>query len=324
MSLKQTKDRYKQFDTIQLKTVAKVEAQLLKSVRKWLDIHGYTEVMVPHLVNATGSCETVDTLFEVQYFGRTAYLSQTGQLYLEALVPFLDGKVWTLGPSFRAEPRVDNRHLTEFSLLEVEFEGDYEKLLTTIEDLFTEMMQDIHSWTVVSSIVRTELFTSLKHPFKRLKYQDAISELGLSFGMDLTSTDEQRLIEENDGQPMFVTHFPKQLKYFNMRVNDEDPRVVNSADFLLPKGGETAGAAEREFNPIKLRQRLEESGMWTQFIAKGGDRHAFDWYLDAYYHYDYKLHSGFGMGLNRVTKYLLQFDDIRQTTVYPTNAETIY
>jgi len=316
--LKQTNERYKLFNLEELKTVARVEAELLKSARKWLDENGFMEVIVPHVVNATGSCELIDTLFRIPYFGRDAYLTQTGQLYLEALVPFLGGKVWTFGSSFRAEPRADDRHLTEFSLLELEFEGDFDALLNTIEEMFSYMMYSVRDLSEVMQWI------DLKHPFKRLLYEDAIAKLGLTFGMDLTSVDEQKLVKANDNQPMFITHFPKDLKYFNMRVNDDDPRIVNSADFLLPYGGESAGAAEREFNPIKLRQRLYESGMWTQFIANGGDKHAFDWYLNAYSKYDYKLHSGFGMGINRVTKYVLQLDDIRATTIYPTNAETIY
>jgi asparaginyl-tRNA synthetase len=318
LGLKQTKERYKLFDLKELKTVAKVEATLLKSARKWLDEHGFLEVIVPHVVNATGSCEIVDTLFKVPYFGKDAYLTQTGQLYLEALVPFLGGKVWTFGSSFRAESRADDRHLTEFSLLELEFEGDFDSLLNTIEDMFSDMICAVRDLPEVMNWI------DLNRPFKRLRYEDAIAELGLTFGMDTTSVDEKQLLENNDNQPMFITHFPKTLKYFNMRANDADPRIVNSADFLLPYGGESAGAAEREYNPNKLRQRLVESGMWTQFIANGGDKHAFDWYLDAYQRYDYKLHSGFGMGINRVTKYVLQLDDIRATTIYPTNAETIY
>ncbi|MGD0159337.1 MAG: amino acid--tRNA ligase-related protein [Candidatus Bathyarchaeia archaeon] len=317
-SLKQTNERYKLFGLKELRTVAKVEATLLRSAREWLDRNGFMEVIVPHVVNATGSCEIVDTLFRVPYFGKDAYLTQTGQLYLEALVPFLGGKVWTFGSSFRAEPRADDRHLTEFSLLELEFEGDFNALLNTIEDMFSSMMAAVQELPEVMN------WMNLKHPFKRMRYEDAIAELGLTFGMDTTSADEKKLLENNDDQPMFITHFPKDLKYFNMRQNDADSRIVNSADFLLPFGGESAGAAEREFNPNKLRQRLVESGMWTQFIGDGGDKHAFDWYLDAYQKYDYKLHSGFGMGINRVTKYVLQLDDIRATTVYPTNAETIY
>lgn len=314
MSLKQTAKRYELFDNKEFQLVAKVEAGLLMGARKWLSENGFTEIIVPRLVNATGSCEIIDTLFRVPYFGKEAFLSQTGQLYLEAVVPFFGGKVWTFGPSFRAERRVDDRHLTEFSLLELEFEGDFEHLLEVIEKLLVGMLTQL-SFIHVPKILL---------PFKRLRYEDAVSKLDLKFGFDLTSVDEQKLVAENNQQPMFITHFPKDLKYFNMRVNDDDNRVVNSADLLLPYAGESAGAAEREFNPAKLQQRLHASAMWRQFVANGGDESAFDWYMHAYWKYPYKLHSGFGMGLNRVTKYVLQTDDIRATTVYPTNAETIY
>jgi asparaginyl-tRNA synthetase len=107
-------------------------------------------------------------------------------------------------------------------------------------------------------------------------------------------------------------------------VNDEDDRIVNSADFILPFGGEAAGAAEREYKYVKLLKRLHESGMYAQYIANNGDKTAFDWYFDAYHKYDYKLHSGFGMGINRVTKYILKLGDIRDPTLFPVNSEQIY
>jgi asparaginyl-tRNA synthetase len=308
-NLKSTENRYRLFRTPELKKVALTEAKLLENARKWLSKNKYTEVIIPHVVSAAGSCEVIDTLFEVPYFGKTAYLTQTGQLYLETLVPFL-GNVWTFGSSFRAESRVDDRHLTEFSLLELEFEGNFDFLLKTIEQLFVAMLKGTG--------------VKVTTPFKRIKYEDAMEILGLSWGMDMMSTDEQKLVKINNNQPLFITHFPKELKYFNMRVNDDDFRVVNSADFILPKAGESVGAAEREYRAIKLRKRLLESAMYVNYIARGGDKKAFDWYLRAYEEWKYPLHSGFGMGLNRVTKYVLDLDDIRQTTVFPVNSQTLY
>lgn len=320
LSLKHTNDRYRLFKSEKLQRVGKVEAALLRGARNWLDENGYTEIQVPHIVNATGSCEIIDTLFDVPYFKKTAYLSQTGQLYLESVVPFFNGKVWTCGRSFRAEPQVDDRHLCEFTLLELEFEGGFDKLFDTVENLLAAMMSEVRN---TIEFPRIE-FPQVKFPFTRLKYEDAIKMLGFNWGMDFHSPDEQKLIEMNYGQPLFITHFPKELKYFNMRQNDSDPRVVNSADLLLPKAGESAGCAEREHVPIKLRSRLLESGMWIQYMANGGDKTAFDWYLHAYEKYTYKLHSGFGMGINRVTKWIMQLDDIRETTIFPVNSATLY
>jgi len=317
--LTQTSDRYKVFTSDALKTVALVEASLLKGARKYLNNNHYLEVVVPHVVSASGSCEIIETLLELQYFERQAFLTQTAQLYLEALVPFLGGKVYTFGPSFRAEPRVDSRHLVEFSLLELEFEGDFQKLLTVTEELFMSMIKE-----VLSLLSDSEHLEKLTIPFKRFSYEDAINTLDLEWGNDIYSTDEQELLRMNNNQPYFITHFPKELKYFNMRENDDDTRVVNSADFIVPNGGECVGAAEREHNPNILLKRLNESSMYINLVSKGGDPKSFDWYIKAYYDYPYKLHSGFGMGLNRVTKFVLQLDDIRQSTIYPVNRATIY
>jgi len=317
--LTQTADRYKVFPSVALKTVALVEASLLRGARKYLDDNGYLEVSVPHVVSASGSCEIIETLLELQYFDRQAFLTQTAQLYLEALVPFLGGKLYTFGPSFRAESRVDSRHLVEFSLLELEFEGNFEKLLEVIEELFMSMIKE-----VLSLPINSKHLVRLNTPFKRFAYEEAINVLDLEWGNDIYSADEQELLRINDNQPYFITHFPKERKYFNMRENDDDPRVVNSADFIVPYGGESVGAAEREHNPNILLKRLNESSMYINLVAKGGDPKSFDWYIKAYYDYPYKLHSGFGMGLNRVTKFVLQLDDIRQSTIYPVNRVAIY
>lgn len=314
-------NRYKLFNTESLKTAALVEAALLRGARKYLDENSYTEVIVPHIVSATGSCEVIETLFKIPYFQNRAFLSQTAQLYLEALAPFLGGKVYSFGPSFRAESRADDRHLTEFSLLELEFEGDFKLLLTETEKTFKSMVSAVQNLPIDADLSH---LSDLKTPFERITYTDAIETLGLSWGNDIYSTDEQKLLEDTDNQPYFITHFPKELKYFNMRENGDNPKVVNSADLILPFGGEAVGAAEREYNPNILLKRLKESSMWTNLIATGGDPKSFDWYINAYYTYAYTLHSGFGLGLNRVTKFVLQLNDIRQTTMYPVNCETLY
>jgi asparaginyl-tRNA synthetase len=317
--LTQTENRYRLFSSDEFRTVALIEAALLKGARRYLRENDYLEVIAPHIVSATGSCEIIETLLELRYFDRQAFLTQTAQLYLEALVPFLGGKVYTFGPSFRAESRVDSRHLVEFSLLELEFEGGFDRLLTTIEELFLSMMKQVSLLPIDSKHIE-----QLTIPFKRFTYNEAIEILDLEWGNDLYSTDEQELLEINNNQPYFVTHFPKDLKYFNMRQNDTNPRIVNSADFIVPYGGECVGAAEREFKPNALLKRLKESSMYTNLIAKGGDPKSFDWYINAYYENQYKLHSGFGMGLNRVTKYVLRLSDIRQSTTYPVNRLALY
>jgi len=137
--LKETKNRHKLLPTAELNAVVKIEASLLKGARRYFEEHGFVEVIVPHLTRATGACENIATMFEVDYFGRRRYLSQTAQLYLEVLTPFL-GKVWCIGPSFRAEPSVDERHLTEFPLIELEFAGNFRELLEHIEGVICSMV----------------------------------------------------------------------------------------------------------------------------------------------------------------------------------------
>jgi asparaginyl-tRNA synthetase len=140
--LKQTERRYKLFTTKELQAVAKIEASLLRGTRKYFDDNGFVEIVVPHLTRATGACENVFTMFTVDHFKEKAYLAQTGQLYLEVLTPFLE-KVWCVGPSFRAEPSVDERHLTEFTLIELEFQGNLRELLEHIEGVIHSMIQEV-------------------------------------------------------------------------------------------------------------------------------------------------------------------------------------
>ena len=122
---------------------------------------------------------------------------------------------------------------------------------------------------------------------------------------------------------MFITHYPKAIKFFNMKTNEHNSNVVNSTDLILPFSGEAVGAAEREYKYEPLLKRLEESNMLRQLIEKGGTIHDFDWYLDFYQLHEGTPHSGCGIGLNRVTQYVLGSTDIRASTVFPMNKETM-
>jgi asparaginyl-tRNA synthetase len=325
--LKNTKDRHKLLSAPEMHTIVKIESSLLKGARKYFEEHGFIEVVVPHLTKATGACENIATMFEVDYFGQKGYLSQTAQLYLEVLTPFL-GKVWCIGPSFRAEPSADERHLTEFGLVELEFAGNFKELLDHVEGVLcsmiscalTERKEELQLLNV--DIERLE---KLNRPFKKMTYTQAVQSLAgykVTWGDDLKSHQERMLVQMNGDQPLFVTHFPKAIKFFNMRENDEDSDIVNSADLLLPMSGEAVGAAEREYRYEKLYQRLTNSTMFEQLANKGGSIEDFRWYLDFYKEHG-SLHSGCGIGLNRVTQFVLGTDDIRATTAFPLNKESI-
>lgn len=325
--LKDTKDRHKLLPAQEMHAIVKIESSLLKGARRYFEEHNFIEVTVPHVTKATGACENVATMFELGYFGQKGYLSQTAQLYLEVLTPFLE-KVWCIGPSFRAEPRVDERHLTEFTLIELEFAGDFKGLLEHIEGTICSMINSAlkeREEELQFLNVNMEKLRQIKRPFQRITYTEAVgslAEYGVKWGDDFRSQNEKTLVQMNGNQPMFVTHFPKAIKFFNMRENNENPAVVNSADLLLPISGEAVGAAERENRYEKLCERLINSTMFKQLAEKGGTIEDFRWYLEFYKEHG-SLHSGCGIGLNRVTQFVLGTYDIRATTAFPLNKESI-
>jgi len=320
----ETGERHKLTNTEELAIVAKVEAALLKGARDYFIKNGFIEVNAPHITKATGACENIDTLFGLEYFGTQGYLSQTQQLYLEAMIPKLK-KVWCVGPSFRAEPDADERHLTEFPLIEMEFEGDFEELLGYIEGTICNMVEEVlkEEKDLKKIGVNTERLKKIKAPFGRMTYDEAIKKVGLKWGSDLKSKHEKMLVEMNGNQPLFITHFPKPIKFFNMKENDFRSEIVNSTDLILPISGEAVGAAEREHRHDKLRERLENSEMMEKLRARGGGMKDFQWYLDCVKLNGIKLHSGCGIGLNRVTQFILGANDIRKCSVFPLNSQTI-
>ena len=325
--LGKTKERQKLLSTIEMHAVVKIEASLLKGARKYFEENDFIEVVVPHITKATGACENIATMFELDYFGKKAYLSQTGQLYLEVLTPFLE-KVWCIGPSFRAEPLADERHLAEFTLIELEFAGNFEELLKHIEGTICSMIncalsEREHELLLLN--VDIERLKRIKRPFQRITYTEAVGFLAgycVQWGDDLKSHHEKMLVQMHGNQPLFVTHYPKPIKFFNMRENDENQAIVNSADLLLPASGEAVGAAEREYRYEKLYERLINSMMFKQLVAKGGSIEDFRWYLE-FYKEPRPLHSGCGIGLNRVTQFVLGTSDIRATTAFPLNKDSV-
>jgi asparaginyl-tRNA synthetase len=325
--LKTTNNRHRLLATPELHAIVKIESSLLRGAREYFEEQGFSEIVVPHMTRATGACENIATMFEIDYFGPKRYLSQTGQLYLEVLTPFLK-RVWCVGPSFRAEPLADERHLTEFTLIELEFAGDFEQLLEHVESLVCSMIDSTLKENVgeLSFMnVDVERLRGMKRPFQRLTYTKAVemlSELGVRWGDDLKSNHEKLLVSLAGNQPLFITHFPRNIKFFNMKENDENPSVVNSVDLLLPSSGEAVGAAEREYRYEKLRERLQSSSMYRQLVERGGSIDDFRWYLE-FYEKGGILHSGCGIGLNRITQFVLGTDDIRATTAFPMNRESI-
>lgn len=327
--LSTTRQRWRFFGSPEFLCLARIESALLRGARRYLEEAGFVELLPPHITKATGACENIHTMFELDYFGERAYLSQTGQLYLEALAPYLE-KVCCVVKSFRAEPDVDERHLTEFTLIELEFVGSLEELIRHAERTITAMIQE------ALGKARPELeflgadidyLETIRPPFERLTYTEAVELLrdeGVEWGDDLKSSHEKKIVSYLGNRPVFVTHYPKAIKFFNMRQNPFNPNVVNSVDLLLPYSGEALGGAEREYEPDVLLERLRGSTMLKLLIEKGGSEEDFEWYIDLYRHGARRPHAGCGIGLNRVTQFVLGLEDIRATTLYPMNREALW
>ena len=326
---------------------AKLEGQVIRSMRNWLERASFFEIFPPKIVRASGSCENVDTLFEVSvnenlcWFKsekpHRAYLSQTAQLYLESFTPYL-GKVFTVGPSFRAEPGNDTRHLTEFTMLEIEFAGNFRRLLRHIERMIYKVIKDVLE---LSSTKKKELglkekdiqrLKKVKPVFPKITYKKATEILGLPFGNDISWKNEQKLIGRFGGQPLFITHFPNPLyahgreieveKFFNMIPDPKNPKYVLSADLILPFGGEAVGAAQRVHRLEELKWRLKNSRMFKRLGKKGGGVEDFEWYFERMKEKAVP-HSGGGFGIARILKFIKGEENIKKAITFPSNQETI-
>ena len=327
--LKHTENRHRLLKDETLSSVVSIEAEMLKAARHYFDNFGFTEVVVPHITKATGACENIDTMFALDYFGERSYLVQTGQLYLEALIQRL-GNVYCIGPSFRAEPDVDNRHVTEFTLIELELACNFEELLAHIETIVHAMIHRVaqNKKQELENIgIDRKRLLSTKLPFVRINYTDAIEilqslDVNVSWGDDLKSIHEKKIVEYFKNMPTFITHYPEAIKFFNMKRNAHDEKIVNSADLILPYSGECAGSAEREHDYNALVEKLGKSNMLRMLEKRGGSIEDFRWYLD-HVKDGIEPHSGCGIGLNRVVQFVLGTDDIRACTAYPLNRESL-
>ena len=291
----------------------RVKAELLRAFREFLDREEVLEMTPPILSGnaAEGGAEA----FQIDYFGRPGYLSQTAQLYLEALL-FPNERVYGLPPSFRAEKSRTPRHLTEFLNLEVELAWcDLKDLLDFEERMVVDVAHALAERrpTELRALGRPpEELAALVTPFPRLKYAEAIDRLvsqgfPVRWGSDL-GTAEERALTIEERVPLFVTHFPRELKAFYMLRSADDPRTVEAADLLAPEGyGEMIGGSCRETDLGRLTERLRETGA---SVAE------YEWYLDLRRHGSVP-HAGFGLGVERMLRWILRREHIRETTPFP-------
>lgn len=298
--------------------LAKVKAAMLRAAEDILDGEGFTQVVPSMLTTMCGACGDPGTLIPVEVAGRQAYLRQTSQLHLEPLMREL-GKVYSISRSFRAERRIDERHLAEFTLIEGEAAGwDLERTMRLVERLVVNILHSAAASTRehLQALGATPARTATKAPFARMTYDEAIIALQkrghfAEWGEDLTNRHEVALAEMVGG-PLFVTHYPLGTRFFTMKVRRDDPRVVECCDLLMPGVGEVLGASETEHDPDLLQARLESSASVRQWLDLGGSTGDYAWYLEMH-RQESVQHAGFGLGFERLVRYACGLKSVSET-----------
>lgn len=288
--------------------ILRFKAYLMKAAREFLDERGFLEIQPPMLTSS--SAEGGSTVFEVNYFGKKAYLAQTAQLYSEAMIEGYP-LVYAFAPSFRAEPSRTPRHLTEFWQLEPEMAFyDFDMYMAFVGELVEYLCHEMarkHKDILEKYKRDPRDLQEIKAPFANMTYTKALKELGLKWGDSIGLDEEKKLMSESK-QPIFLTNQPKEMRAFYMKVNPDDPRTVLDADLLAPEGiGEVVGGSERVSDYEELVRRLKEQKL------KEKD---YDWYLELR-KYGSVPHSGFGMGSERLIRWMLKLDTIRDAIPFP-------
>ncbi|MBU2565484.1 MAG: asparagine--tRNA ligase [Candidatus Thermoplasmatota archaeon] len=302
----------------ELMNVMKIKASLLKYCREWFNENSFYEVTPPTITPS--ACEGGTTLFEFNYFDKKAYLSQSAQLYLEALIYSLE-RVWSLTPSFRAEKSKTRRHLAEYWHLEAEeaWVGNEENMRIQ-EELISYICQSLaeNNRDELEFFKRkTETLKNIEPPFERIKYENAVEilknkDFDFNYGMDFGTKEESALCSDIE-KPVFITNFPKTIKPFYMKEADE--KTYLCADLLAPEGyGEIIGGSERETDYNKLVERMKEQNMNTK---------DYEWYLDLR-KYGSVQHSGFGLGVERIVRWVCKLEHIRDATPFPRTINRVY
>ena len=299
--------------------ILRVRASVISACRRYFDSRDFTLVDAP--IFTPSACEGTSNLFEVDYFGSPAYLTQSGQLYMEAAAMAL-GQVYCLGPTFRAEKSKTRRHLTEFWMLEPEvayldLEGDMDLaedfLATVVAEVLAERRPELE--LLGRDLSQLE---AVRKPFPRLTYTEAVEKLRASghdkeWGTDFGAEEETLLVQEYD-RPVLVHRYPADVKAFYMKPDPEDPNLALCVDVLAPEGyGEIIGGGQREEDLDALEARV---------LAHGLEPKNFEWYLDLR-RYGSVPHAGFGLGIERAVAWICGIHHVRETIPFPRMLERL-
>jgi asparaginyl-tRNA synthetase len=295
------------------RAIAVIRHELEQAIHDFFYDRGFLRVDTPILTAAIGERSG---LFATEYFDEgTAFLAQTGQLYGEAAAAAF-GKIYTFGPTFRAEKSKTRRHLTEFWMIEPEVAwNDSAANMQLQEEFVSYLVQRVleRRRPELAELERdVSKLETVQAPFPRLDYSDAVvlvQRKGSStqWGEDLGAEDEALIVEGYD-RPVFIVNYPKQAKAFYMKENPADPRTVLCDDLLAPEGyGEIIGGSQREDDYDKLVTRIKEEGLPLD---------AYQWYLDLR-RYGTFTHAGFGLGLERAVAWICGLQHIREVIAFP-------
>jgi asparaginyl-tRNA synthetase len=306
--------------------ILRIRAEIIKAARDYLDDHGFVLTDPPILTPA--ACEGTSTLFPVEYFGDEAYLTQSGQLYIESTAMAL-GKVYSFGPTFRAEKSKTRRHLTEFWMVEPEIAfATLDDLMVLAEQFMSFLVQRVLSRRALDLKVigrDTARLEAVQPPFPRISYDQAVSMLDDAFarglieqefvyGNDFGSPDETYLSSQFD-RPVMVHRYPAAVKAFYMEPDPENASLALCVDVLAPEGyGEVIGGSQRVASYELLKKRIEEHQLPVE---------AFSWYLDLR-RYGSVPHAGFGMGIERVVAWVCGLEHVRETIPFARTLNRIY
>ena len=320
--------RHLWFRTPRQSAILRIRATIMRAAQEYFDTNGFIRTDPPILTPA--ACEGTSTLFELDYFGDPAFLTQSGQLYVEATALAL-GKVYSFGPTFRAEKSKTRRHLTEFWMIEPEvaymdLEGDMqlaEAFLTHIVKRVLELHRA--DLTVIGRDLAKLEAVIAPGAFPRLSYDEAHAMLDEAFkagkleaphvdGDDFGSPDETYISSQFD-KPVMIHRYPAAMKAFYMQPDPADPTKALCVDVLAPEGyGEIIGGSQRVDSYELLRARILEHGLPLS---------AFEWYLDLR-RYGSVPHSGFGMGIERAVAWICGLDHVRETIPFARTLNRIY
>lgn len=300
--------------------ILQVRHEVVKACRDYMDTNGFILMDAPIFTPA--ACEGTTTLFETDYFGEKAYLTQSGQLYMEAAAMAF-GKVYCFGPTFRSEKSKTRRHLTEFWMIEPEMaycdlDGDMDLAEDMVVYIVARILEECSEELEVleRDIGKLE---KVKKPFPRISYQQAIDILhktgsDIRWGVDLGGDDET-VVSQQFETPILVHRYPTKVKAFYMKEDPQDARLALCMDMLAPEGyGEIIGGGQREDELAILERKLSEHEL---------PKETFAWYLDLR-RYGSVPHAGFGMGIERMITWICGLHHVRETIPFPRTLQRLY